>query len=67
MFLISLFFLNKLYFLCCIYHLSKKGPRALLSGILGSCVFTPDVQHEDGSNEQQRHDQNGNWTNFDAG
>lgn len=34
---------------------------------LRTIVFAPNVQHEDGSDEEQRHDQHGYGTNFDTG
>ena len=34
---------------------------------LGSVVLSPDVKHEDAGDEQEGHDENGNWSNFDSG
>lgn len=30
-------------------------------------VLSPDVEHEDGGNEEKAHHQNRNWANFDSG
>lgn len=33
---------------------------------LSACIFAPDVKHEYGRDEKQRHDQYGDWANLDS-